>query len=158
VNINNNLYYVVEFDTGNTFEINAGLNGSWWNGPDRGGEGVQLEISAGADGSLIFLVTIYSYDTMGNQIFMIAVGTVNGDTAEVDVFITEGGMWGDNFDPMSVNETQWGSGTFTASSCDAMHMELTPNAEYQVLGYTNLAYDLVRLTVPAIPCPIENPN
>ena len=33
--------------------------------------------------------TIYSYDDMGNQIFLIAIGTVNGNTAEVEVFITK---------------------------------------------------------------------
>ena len=140
------------------FQINAGLNGSWWNGPVRSGEGVQIEVSDGGDGSLLFLVTIYSYDTIGNQIFMIAVGTVNGDTAEVDVFITEGGLWGAFFDPMLVLESQWGTGTFTGHSCESMHMELRPNAEYQVLGYTNLIYDLIRLTVPLLPCPMENPN
>ena len=140
------------------FQISAGLNGSWWGGPTRSGEGVQVEVSDGGGGSLIFLVTIYSYDTMGNQIFMIAVGTVNGATAEVEVFITEGGMWGDFFDPMLVLESQWGSGTFTANSCESLHMELRPNTEYQALGYTNLMYDLMRLTVPLLPCPIENPN
>jgi hypothetical protein len=28
---------------------------------------------------------------------------------------------------------------------------------YQAEGYTNLAYNLQRLTVPAAPCPIANP-
>ena len=95
---------------------------------------------------------------MGNQIFLVAVGTVNGDRAEVEVFITEGGRWGDNFDPALVNESQWGTGTFTASSCSAMHMTLMPNAEFRALGYTDLEYDLIRLTTPAAPCRIENSN
>jgi hypothetical protein len=86
------------------------------------------------------------------------VGTVDEDTAEVEVFITEGGQWGDNYDPALVNETGWGTGTFTASSCDAMHMALMPNAESQAMGYTDLMYDLMRLTTPATPCPIENAN
>ena len=141
-----------------SFQINAGLNGSWWGGPARAGEGAQIEVSAGAEGSLIVVATVYSYDTMGNQIFMIAVGTVNGNTVEVDVFITEDGLWGDFFDPMLVLETQWGSGTFTANSCESLHMELRPNAEFQVLGYTDLMYSLVRLTTPVLPCPIDNPN
>jgi hypothetical protein len=148
------------------FEINAGLNGNWWIGPDRNGEGVQVEVSDGGDESLILVATVYSYDDMGNQIFLIAVGTVNGDTAEVEVFITEGGQWGDNYDPALViesqwgtgTESQWGTGTFTASSCDAMHMALMPNAEFQGMGYTDIAYDLIRLTTPAAPCPIDSPN
>jgi DNA-binding beta-propeller fold protein YncE len=140
------------------FQIDAGLNGNWWNGLARNGEGVQVEVSDGGDGSLILVATIYSYDDMGNQIFLIAVGTVIGDTVEVDVFITEGGQWGDAYDPALVIESQWGSGTFTASSCDDMHMSLMPNAEFQAMGYSDLMYGLSRLTTPAVPCPMENPN
>jgi predicted CXXCH cytochrome family protein len=141
-----------------TFMMDAGLNGNWWNGLDRNGEGVQVEVSDGGNGSLTFVATIYSYDDMGNQIFLIAVGTVNGDTVEVDVFITEGGLWGDDYDPSLVVESEWGSGTFTASSCEAMHMSLMPNAAFQGMGYTDLMYDLMRLTTPAAPCPAEVSN
>jgi choice-of-anchor B domain-containing protein len=141
---------------GDTSQITPGLNGNWWNGPARSGEGAQIEVADDGGGGLVFVATVYSYDTAGNQIFLVAVGPVNGSSADVEVFITEGGAWGDNFDPALVNETHWGTGTFTASSCDAMHMSLMPNAEFQGIGYTNLAYDLIRLTTPAIPCPIEN--
>jgi hypothetical protein len=159
VDTDNALYYIIEYATATAeFAIDAGLNGNWWNGLDRNGEGVQVEVSDGGDGSLIFVATIYSYDTVGNQIFLIAVGTVNGDTVEVEVFITDGGLWGEDFDPALVNETPWGTGTFTASSCDSMHMSLMPNAQFQGLGYTDLAYELVRLTTPALPCPLANPN
>jgi hypothetical protein len=153
-----NAVIVRQLDTGTDFQINAGLNGNWWNGLARNGEGVQIEVSDGGDGSLILVATIYSYNTVGRQIFLIAVGTVNGGKVEVDVFITDGGLWGDNFDPMLVNETKWGTGTFTAGSCDAMNMALMPNAEFQGVGYTNLMYGLVRLTTPAAPCPIGSPG
>lgn len=76
-----------------------------------------------------------------------------GDTVDVTVYITDGGAWGDDFDPEMMNETEWGTGRFTASSCDSTHMELFPNAEFQALGYTDLAYDMVRLTTPIVPCP-----
>jgi quinoprotein glucose dehydrogenase len=141
-----------------SFSINAGLNGFWWNGLARDGEGVQIEVSDGGDGSQTFVATFYGYDTGGNQIFLVAVGTVTGDTAEVDVFITEGGVWSQVFDPALVNVSQWGTGTFTASSCSAMHMTLMPNAESRALGYTDLTYDLIRVTTPLIPCPIDPPN
>jgi hypothetical protein len=141
-----------------TFNIDAGHNGNWWNGLDRNGEGVQVEVSDGGNGSLILVATIYSYDNMGKQIFLIAVGTVNGDTADVDVFITAGGLWGNDYDPALVSESPWGTGTFTASSCDAMHMALMPNAQFQGMGYTNLMYDLIRLTTPSVPCPIDDSN
>ena len=139
--------------------LNPGHNGNWWNGPSRSGEGVQAEIADGGDDSSIFIATIYSYDTLGNQIFMIAVGPVDGDTAEVDVFITAGGFWGDDFDPELVVESQWGTGVFRSCGCDFLIMDLRPNDEYKALGYTNLLnYDLVPLTTRVIPCPYENPN
>ncbi|MDX1380207.1 MAG: hypothetical protein R3233_03760, partial [Xanthomonadales bacterium] len=83
------------------------------------------------------------------------VGNVNGDSADVDVFITGGGRWGAGFDPALVQERQWGSGTFRVDSCHSMHMSLVPNAESRALGYSDLEYGLVRLTTPAMPCPIE---
>ena len=138
---------------GSSFDLTAGLNGNWWGGLSRNGEGVQVEIANGGGGTLVFVATIYSYDTEGNQIFLIAVGTVDGDTVEVDVFITEGGRWGDDFDPKDVVESEWGSGTFTGIDCGNLHMSLMPNAEYQALGYTAIEYTLVRLTSTVLDCP-----
>lgn len=139
------------------FDIDPGHTGNWWNGLARDGEGAQIEVSDAGGGKLVFVVTVYSYGPAGGQIFLIGVGTPDGDTVEVDVFITEGegGVWGDAFDPEGVDQPQWGTGTFTAKSCKKIHMSLTPNAAYQAEGYTNLEYDLERLTKPAIACPYE---
>ena len=137
-------------DTG--FAMNAGLNGNWWNGLERNGEGFQVEIARNSEGDLVFVATFYSYDLMGNQIFLVAVGPVNGNTAEVDVFITDGGMYGEGLGDLGAEE-QWGTGTFTADDCMNMQMVLMPNGDYQAMGYTDLMYDLVRLTSPAAICP-----
>lgn len=140
-----------------TFFINAGINGNWWNGPPRSGEGVQLEVII-SGGALAVVATFYSYDTAGNQIFLIAIGNASGNVADLSVFITEGPMWGGAFDPDDVVESGWGNATLTFSSCNRGHMSLAPNAQAQAQGYTNLAYELVRLTVPAMPCPISLPD
>jgi plastocyanin len=134
-------------------DINAGLSGNWWNGLDRSGEGVQIEVSAAAGGALVWVATVYSYGPDGGQIFLIAVGTPDGDTVEVDVFITDGGVWGEDFDPANIVETPWGSGVFTANDCESVSMALTPNADFLAAGYSELAYDLIRLTTPIIDCP-----
>jgi hypothetical protein len=47
-------------------------------------------------------------------LLLLAVGAVGGNEAELDVYITEGGLWGGNFDPDLVNETQFGTGTFSS--------------------------------------------
>lgn len=143
---------------GSTFDIDAGLNGNWWSGPDRNGEGVQVEIADDGGGGMVLVATVYSYGPDGGQVFMIAVGTPSGNTAEVDVFITDGGLWGSDFDPGTVTETQWGTGMFTAESCDAMQLSLTPDPEFQTLGYTAMEYDLVRLTTPMRSCPADGSN
>jgi hypothetical protein len=139
-------------------DMDAGLNGNWWNGPTRNGEGVQIEIAQGADNEMVFVATMYSYDPSGNQIFLVGVGSVNGGSADVEVFITEGGVWGEEFDPAQVSMSQWGTGTFISNSCESISMVLRPNVVYQDQGYTQLAYDLFRLTTPLIPCTAGDSN
>lgn len=140
---------------GTGFAMNSGLNGNWWNGIELTGEGFQVEIALDSLGNPVFVATFYTYDLMGNQIFLVAVGPVDGNTAEVDVFITSGGMYGEGLGDLGTEE-QWGTGTFIADGCGLIHMALMPNAQYQGLGYTDLMYDLIRLTTPAGVCPASS--
>ena len=133
--------------------INAGHSGNWWGGQFRGGEGAQIEVSSGAGESLVFVVTFYSYGPAGGQIFLVGVGTPAEETVNVTLYITDGPVWGDGFDPADVVESEWGSGVFTSETCDLVHMTLTPNQTYQAQGYSEIAYDLIRLTTPKIACP-----
>lgn len=151
-----NLFAYLAGEAGETFVINAGLNGNWWKGPDRNGEGTQLEVVL-SNGQLTVVATVYSYDTSGDQVFLIAVGEVSGNSVDVNVYITEGGLWGAAFDPDLLDEDEWGTGNFTATSCNTVHLSLSPNAQYLARGFTNLAYDMVRVTAPVAPCPIDNP-
>jgi plastocyanin len=146
---------MVQGSVDTSFPIDPGHSGNWWNGPARSGEGAQIEVADGGGGELVFVATVYSYGPAGGQIFLIAVGTPDGDTVDVDVFITDGPVWGDGFDPADVTESQWGTGTFTSDSCDLITMTLRPNAAHRNQGYTNLSYDLVRLTTPKVACPYE---
>ncbi len=134
--------------------LNPGHSGNWWSGPSRNGEGLQIEISATAGGGRVLVATMYSYDTQGQPIFLLAVGQVVDGEAAVDVFIYSGPMWGPDFDPADLVESQWGTGRFTASSCDAVSMVLTPNATFAGMGYTEIAAGLSRLTSSAVPCPL----
>ena len=139
------------------FAINAGLNGNWYGGQARNGEGFQFEVALiGSD--LYLIATFYTYDDAGNQVWLLGVGPVDGDTADIDIYIYDGGTFGAGFNPADVNETPWGSGTITAASCSEMHMMLEPNAASQAAGFTNLEYDLQRVATSAAPCPIELPN
>lgn len=139
------------------FEINPGLSGSWWGGSSRSGEGFLIDVGYTIYGTTI-VVSFYTYDTMGNQVWLIGPGPVDGDTATIDFEIPTGAMWGADFNPEDVDRTAWGTGTFTFTSCTAGHVSFAPNAEMQALGFTELEYDLNRdILAYGIPCPIANP-
>ena len=141
---------------GTGFQFNAGLNGNWYNGAERNGEGFQLEVAA--VNGLTLVATFYTYDAQGNQVWLLGVGPANGNTAEVTVYIYDGASWGDDFNPADVNEVEWGTGTFVAHSCASVSMSLTPNAGAVADGFTDLEYDLERVTTPATACPVTVAN
>ncbi len=147
-------------DLGGTgFSMTAGLNGTWVNTglttpgvTDQNGEGFNFEIIDNLSGGLTFLAFFYTYDTAGNQMFMIAQGPVDGNSADVNVVYTTDGFWGDGANSAH-QVVDWGTGTFTASSCGSMHMQLSPNAAEVTNGFTDREYDLIRLTTPVTACP-----
>lgn len=155
-----NLIAYLKDESEETFFINAGLNGNWWGGPSRSGEGAQLEI---VDNGVEYTVvlTFYSYNDEGEQIFLIAVGPAVGlaedNVTTLDVFITEGGMWGEDFNPATVSEDQVGTAVLTAFHCGLIRIAFDPDAEYEALGYSDLEYDFTRLAEPVAPCPVAYP-
>jgi hypothetical protein len=149
-----NLFAYLAEEALETFFINPGLNGNWWDFT-RSGEGAQLEVIINGEVFSVIL-TFYSYDTNNNQIFLIAIGTINGNMAELDVFITDGGLWGDDFDPGLVQETRFGTGLLSSGNCEAIRLTVEPNPDYQAQGFTAQEFDLGRLGVPASPCPLES--
>jgi hypothetical protein len=140
------------------FEINPGLSGNWWGGSTRSGEGFLIDVAYNVVNDVIIVVSFYTYDTEGNQVWLIGPGVANGDTATVEFEIPVGAKWGAEFNKDDVNRVPWGTGTFTFTSCDAGYVSFAPNAEMQALGFTNLEYGLNRdILIYGIQCPIQNP-
>jgi hypothetical protein len=81
---------VVQGGGGGSSMLNPGHSGNWWSGPSRNGEGVQIEVSATGAGGRVLVATMYSYDSQGQSIFLLAVGQVVNGEAVVDVYIYEG--------------------------------------------------------------------
>ena len=137
--------------------INAGLTGNWWGGPDRKGEGFLLEV-ANSNDVLTLVVSFYTYDADGNQVYLIAAGpATTGMTVAVNVSITDGRNWGAAYNPDDGATTPWGTGEFTFPGCDVGTFSLTPNADYVTAGFTDLTYDLSRdITDYKIACPTFN--
>jgi len=143
--------------------FNPGLSGHWWGGASRSGEGFLLDVAYSGD-TLTVVASFYTYDSAGNQVWLIASGAASsGTTSSVSVTITDGPAWGEDFDPALVNRTPWGTAEFTFPSCTGGTVILMPNADMQLLGYTDFGYDLQRdddLITSGITCPImeNNPN
>jgi hypothetical protein len=87
---------------------------------------------------------------------------VDGTTTTVNVYITQGRMWGADFDPTDGATVLWGTGTFTFPSCSAGSFTLVPGADAMAAGFTELTYSLTRLPdlEPGIVCPtfVNNAN
>jgi hypothetical protein len=133
--------------------INSGLTGTWWDS-DRSGEGFLMEFGFAGGGQFLF-GSFYTYDSEGNQAWLTVQSTsIDGTTVNVDVFITDGAMWGADFDSADVNNTLWGTGSFTFPTCGTGNVALMPTDAMEAAGYTDLAYDLTRdLIDSGIQCP-----
>jgi hypothetical protein len=127
------------------FGLDGGLTGTWWNAA-RSGEGFVLQFGyVPGTTNLTLFASFYTYDNLGNQAWLVALpSSINGTTVNVDVYVTSGRMWGNDFDPADGATTPWGSGTFTFPTCTSGSVSLVPNASAQALGYSNLAYQLTR--------------
>ncbi len=69
---------------GNGFAINPGLSGNWWGGSTRNGEGFLIDVALNLSGDTILVVSFYTYDSIGNQVWLIGSGAINGNTAEIN--------------------------------------------------------------------------
>jgi hypothetical protein len=134
--------------------LTPGLTGTWWNS-ERAGEGFLLQF--GDAGGLTLFASFYTYAPDGSQVWLVAQSTaIDGITADVNVYITNGRQWGDAFDPNAGETVQWGTGSFTFADCNSGSIVLTPNETYAGEGFTALSYDITRDDFPVasgITCP-----
>jgi len=139
--------------------LTPGIGGTWWN-KFRSGEGFAVEV-AYSKGVLVIYISFYTYDDMGNQVWLNAVGEVTGSTSvEVTITMTRGGKWGDEFDPADVERIPWGSGTFTFPTCTVGNARLVPNDAMMAEGFRTYTQNLTRdLLDSGLQCPtfVGNP-
>jgi hypothetical protein len=128
------------------FEIIPGISGSWFD-PGRDGEGYNFEVLDDPSGYLLYAY-YYTYDDVGNQMWVTGTGPVNGDTAVVEMLVTSGAMFGDAFRKEDViRQLDWGTMTFKFSSCQLGSVDT-------VSSMGNFSVDFGRLTyVAGLPCP-----
>lgn len=138
--------------------LNPGLSGSWRNSA-RDGEGFLVDVGY-SNGVATLVASFYTYDSNGNQVWLLATGpATSGTTTNVSVVITNGPAFGDNYDPEAVQRTPWGTGSFTFTTCSSGSFSLTPNQAMRDRGFTDIGYPLARdLLQPGIKCPVLPPH
>jgi hypothetical protein len=128
------------------FTITPGISGSWFD-QAREGEGFNIEIG----GPVLephMVAYFYTYDNSGNQMWVNGFGEINGDTAVVPMQVTSGTGFGDNFNPDDVVYDDWGTITFTFSSCNA------GTAAYVSNDFGDGTFNIVRITsISGLSCP-----
>lgn len=137
--------------TGREVADHAGQSGSWYD-PTHNGEGYALHWETPNQA----IVTWYSYDTQGNQYWMLGTGQLDGEGRIhfPDVHATRGARFGTAFDPDDVERFAWGELTFELA-CDG------GNASYQSVlpAFGNGEFDLARLTsLHEVACPWQRPK
>jgi hypothetical protein len=127
--------------------ITPGFSGSWFD-QTREGEGFNIEIG-GSELDAYLLTYFYTYDATGNQMWLTGVADItDSDTVVVDMTVTSGTVFGDNFNPDDVNYDPWGTITFKFSSCNA------GTAEYVSDDFGSGTFDLVHITgIAGLTCP-----
>ena len=104
----------------------AEYSGSWYD-PDQSGHGFSMEFGKAADESPLAVIYWYTYDSLGNPIFQIGNGVLDGSTLQVQ-FESPYGMKYGEFDPDSVVRENGGAGTFTFFDANNGTFSYTPSA------------------------------
>lgn len=116
------------------------LSGSY-SDPAQSGHGYVVEI-IGEPGNEVVLVTWYSYDNAGNQIWLIGTGELNGDSATVPVSLFSGPDFPPQFDTADLESVPWGTLQLDFSVVDF----LTVTWDAALPGYENGQVTAARLT------------
>ncbi|MEM9533764.1 MAG: M14 family zinc carboxypeptidase [Pseudomonadota bacterium] len=113
----------------------AAISGSWFD-PQRSGEGFVVEALAD-DRAIAYWFT---YDGEGNQAWIVADGILNGTTfTAAEALISSGGIFGDDFDPATVELTTWGSITLDFD-CAAGELAVSYASPLDGFGSGELTY------------------
>jgi beta-glucanase (GH16 family) len=126
VRIYNNGYTEVNGETAPEDTV-VGLeySGSWYNA-DQDGHGFSMEFGELPDGSPLAVVYWYTYDSLGNPIFMVGSGTPTEDRVEIALKSPVGMQYG-VFDPTSVLREDGGTAVFEFSDADNGTFNYTPS-------------------------------
>ena len=120
--------------------IGPGHSGTFFNN-DQNGHGFSIEFGE-SGGQPIGVVYWYTYDSEGNNVYLIGVGTPDGNRLEVDFTSALGMIYGE-FDPGTVTRESGGTGVFEFTSRDSAVFNYTPSAfSMNTFGHMTSVQDL----------------
>ncbi len=124
--------------------VDGGFSGTWYN-PQRSGHGFVIDVTSNPNGvGTRAMVSWYHYqaDGSGDQLWLVGTGPVVGDTAIVDLSMTSGAQFGEDFNSADVNITPWGQLKIQFTDC--AHATISYDSEFEDFG--SGSEPLVRLT------------
>lgn len=131
-------------------EVGPAHSGSWFN-ENQSGHGFSIEFGQMADGVPLAVVYWYTYDNMGNPIFMLGNGIPDGNRVEITFQSPVGMVYGE-FDPNSVTRENGGTAVFVFDDRDNATFSYTPSAfSASEWGHSTPIVDLPLTKIFAIP-------
>ncbi len=110
------------------------FSGSWYD-KSHDGEGWLIDITSSNQG----VITWYTYDGEGNQIWLVGAGVIEGNTITIDdLQITSGGIFGPMFDSSEVERARWGSLVVDFIDCNSANFTYKSTAGTGLLNATRL--------------------
>ena len=109
--------------------ITSGFTGNWYN-PESVGQGFQFEVVE-VQGQTELLAFWFLFDADGNLLWLFGQGPVDGNTATMDLFQQQDGVFGQ---PVP-SKTRWGTVTFHFDDCNNGQVEFeqeTPGKAEQI--------------------------
>ena len=139
------LYDNIEVDV---MGIGPAHSGSWYNG-DQSGHGFSMEFGEAA--GPLAVVYWYTYDDLGNPIFMLGNGIPAGNQVEITFESPVGMIYGE-FDPATVTREDGGTAVIVFGDRDNATFSYTPSAFSETeWGHTTPIVDLPLVKIFGIP-------
>lgn len=127
-----------------TSHLSSYFSGAWYD-PARSGEGFLVSIFDAAAPKASLTWFTYAPDDSGRQMWLYGAGPIDINSAEIELFETEGGRMGSTDNPANVRSKRWGKATLGFSFCDAGAVIVEPDDPALARG----AIYIQRLTAPA---------
>jgi len=109
--------------------IDADASGNWYN-PDQAGHGLQIETLDLSQG----VVAWYTFDTQGNPLWLLGMGSIQGDTLRAQVSEFSGTRFPPEFDADQIEGAVWGEVIFQRTGCNTATVEWIPATDAFIPG------------------------